>query len=247
MKKKIFVTTFNHSLFEKYAHKLIDSYINTEQDCELFCYVEDDINLYPKDKKITYLNLFSEQPLCFKFIERNKLKSKQNSQISYLLDSVRFSYKVFAQSDARKYSEKFYYIDADIEFLKKIPKEWFEECLPDNILLSVYDRLGYYTEAGFVGFNTLPLNKNKQKLSDIFFTQYTNYYNFDLIYSLPAFTDCHALDATRSRFMFLKNYTDEHSNYNEKILGNWSEKQNLNVMDHDNFINKYIVHKKGNK
>tara|TARA_B100000676_G_C17678013_1_gene629853 strand:+ start:297 stop:638 length:342 start_codon:yes stop_codon:yes gene_type:complete len=94
MKKKIFVTTFNHSLFEKYAHKLIDSYINTEQDFELYCYVEDDINLYPKDKKITYLNLFVEQPSCFKFIERNKFKSNKNSQISYLLDSVKFSYKV---------------------------------------------------------------------------------------------------------------------------------------------------------
>ena len=69
----------------------------------------------------------------------------------------------------------------------------------------------------FVAFNNLLQNKKKQKLLDIFFTQYTNYYNFDLIYSLPAFTDCHALDATRSRFMFLKNYTDEHSNF-EQIL-----------------------------
>ena len=82
---------------------------------------------------------------------------------------------------------------------------------------------------------------------DIFFNQYTSYYTYDLIYSLPAFTDCHALDATRSRFMLLKNYTQEHSNYEEKILGNWSKKQDLDVMDHDNFINKYIKHKKGNK
>ena len=87
----------------------------------------------------------------------------------------------------------------------------------------------------------------KQKLLDIFFNQYTSYYTYDLIYSLPAFTDCHALDASRSRFMFLKNYTQEYSNYKEKILGNWSKKQDLDVMDHDNFINKYIKHKKGNK
>ena len=247
MIKKIFVTTFNYSLFEKYANKLIDSFIKTEQNLQLYCYVEDDIALYPKNNNIVYLNLYTEQPSCYKFVERNKQKSKINSKVSYLLDPVRFSYKVFAQSDARKYSQQFFYIDADTEFLKKIPNDWFNECLPEDTLLSIYDRIGYYTEAGFIGFNNLLLNRKKQKLLDIFFNQYTNYYIYDLIYSLPAFTDCHALDATRSRFMFLKNYTEEHSNYKEKILGNWSKKQDLDVMHHDDFINKYIKHKKGNK
>ena len=247
MINKIFVTTFNYSLFEKYAYKLIDSFIKTDQQLPLYCYVEDDVELYPKNKNIFYLNLYKEQPSCFQFVERNKQRSQINSKVSYLLDSVRFSYKVFAQSDARKYSQQFFYIDSDTEFLKKIPNDWFNECLPQDTLISIYDRIGYYTEAGFVAFNNLPLNNKKQKLLDIFFNQYTSYYIYDLIYSLPAFTDCHALDATRSRFMFLKNYTDDHSNYKEKILGNWSKKPNLNVMDHDEFINKYIKHRKGNK
>ena len=247
MQKIIFVTTFNYTLFEKYAHKLIESFIKTNQDIQLFCYVEDDINLYPKENNIIYLDLFKEQPLCFEFVERNKVKSKKYASISYLMDSVRFSYKVFAQNDARKHAEKFFFLDADTEFLKKIPIEWFDECLPDKTLLSFYDRLGYYTEAGFVGFNSLPLNNKKNKLLDIFFTQYTSYYIYDLIYSLPAFTDCHALDATRSRFILLKNYTEEHANYNEKILGSWAKNQELDVMLYDDFINKYIRHKKGNK
>lgn len=247
MTNKIFVTTFNYQLYEKYAYKLIDSYLRTNQDLKLYCYVEDDINLYPKHKNIVYLDLFKEQPLCFQFVKRNKIKSQKNSKVSYLLDAVRFSYKVFAQSDARKYSQQIFFLDADTEFLKTIPNVWFEKCLPNNSLISVYDRLGYYSEAGFVGFNNLLLNKKKQRLLDVFFHQYTSYYIYDLIYSLPAFTDCHALDATRSRFMLLKNYTEEHSNYNEKILGNWSKDQDLNVMDNDDFINKYIKHKKGNK
>ena len=247
MIKKIFVTTFNYPLFEKYANKLVDSFLKTDQNLQLYCYVEDDVELYPKNKNIVYLNLYTQQPSCFKFVERNKEKSKINSNVSYLLDPVRFSYKVFAQSDARKHSKQFFYVDADTEFLKKIPSDWYSECLPDDTMLSIYDRIGYYTEAGFIGFNSLPLNKKKQKLLDIFFTQYTNYYIYDLIYCLPAFTDCHALDATRSRFMFMKNYTEEHANYKEKILGNWLKKQELDVMDQDEFINKYIRHKKGNK
>ncbi len=247
MIKKIFVTTFNYILFKKYAEKLINSYINTNQELPLYCYVEDDISLYPKHEKINYLNLYEHQPQTLKFFDRNKLKSENNSKISYLLDAVRFSYKVFAQSDARKYAEQFFFIDADTEFLEKIPENWFKKCIPENVLISIYDRLGYYSETGFVGFNTLPLNKKNQKLLDVFFHQYTGYYIYDLIYSLPAFTDCHALDATRSRFMLLKNFTDDHANYEEKRLGNWINNQELDVISSDNFINKYIVHKKGNK
>jgi hypothetical protein len=245
--KKIFVTTFNNKLFKKYAGVLIDSYIKTKQDIDLYCYVEDDVALYPKHKNIFYLNLFNEQPECLKFIERNKKKSQKESEISYLLDAVRFSYKVFAQSDARKYTDQFFFLDADSEFLQKIPQSWFVKCLPSDVVISIYDRLGYYTEAGFVGFNTLPLNKKNQRLLDIFFQQYTSYYIYDLIYSLPAFTDCHALDATRSRFMLLKHYTDNHANYEEKRLGNWIENHELDVMSHDQFINEFITHKKGNK
>ena len=245
--KKIFVTTFNSSLFKKYAKVLIDSYVKTNQEIDLYCYVEDDVTLYPKHKNIFYLNLYNEQSESLKFVERNKQKSQTESEISYLLDAVRFSYKVFAQSDARKYADQFFFIDADTEFLKKIPQSWFEECLPRDAVISIFDRLGYYTEAGFVGFNTLPLNKNNKRLLDIFFHQYTSYYVYDLIYSLPAFTDCHALDATRSRFMLLKHYTDNHANYEEKILGNWSENHELDVMFNDEFINEFIIHKKGNK
>lgn len=245
--KKIFVTTFNYKLYEKYAKNLIESYVRTNQDLHLYCYVEDDINLYPKYKNIFYLNLYTQQPLCYEFVERNKKKSKEGSEISYLLDPVRFSYKVFAQNDARKYADQFFFIDADTEFLNKIPQNWFKECLPDNVLISIYDRIGYYTEAGFVGFNSLPLNKKKKKLLDVFFNQYISYYKYDLIYSLPAFTDCHALDATRYRFMLLKHYTNDHGNYEEKILGNWIKNQHLDVMAQDNFIKNYIKHKKGNK
>ena len=93
--KKIFVTTFNNRLFKKYAEELINSYVKTDQEIDLYCYVEDDVALYPKHKNIFYLNLYNEQPESFKFVERNKKKSQQGSEISYLLDAVRFSYKVF--------------------------------------------------------------------------------------------------------------------------------------------------------
>ena len=229
------VTSFNEKLYNYYAHRFLKTY-NLPFNLHIYHegWTPED---FPLRDNIHYHNLMDGKigNHLRKFIARmgdkniNSVEPGSPDKIihgtNYRKDAVRFSYKVFAQSDARKYSQQFFFIDADTEFLKKIPIEWFNECLPEDTLLSIYDRIGYYTEAGFVGFNNLLLNKKKQKLLDIFFNQYTNYYIYDLIYSLPAFTDCHALDATRSRFMFLKNYTEEHSNYKEKILGNWSKKQ----------------------
>ena len=246
--KKIFVTTFNKNLFDKYAYKLIETYLKTKQEIPLYCYVEDSISLYPEYENIFYIDLFASQPECKKFVERNKEKNKDIAKNLYLLDAVRFSYKVFAQSDSRKYGDHIFYIDSDTFFLKSIPEVWFEECLPNNIFVSFYERLGYYTESGFLAFNGNIKLKNKIKLIDVFFDLYTSYYIRDLIYSLPAFTDCHAFDATRYRFTFLKPYILEYQLYAEKKLGNrklWFSSGNLDVMGNDDFINDYIVHEKG--
>ena len=74
--KKIFITTFNKKLFDKYAHKLIQTYMETEQTLPLYCYVEDDVNLYPKYKNVVFLNLFENQPENKKFIDRNLTDNK---------------------------------------------------------------------------------------------------------------------------------------------------------------------------
>ena len=110
--EKIFVTTFNKVIFEKFGRKLLESFVNTKQSIPFFCYVEENLSEYPHFENITYLNIFKEQPECQKFVNRNLKKNKNNSNISYLLDSVRFNYKVFAQNDARKYADKIYFIDA---------------------------------------------------------------------------------------------------------------------------------------
>ena len=246
--KKIFVTTFNKKLFDKYAYKLIDSYIQTKQSLTLYCYVEDDIKLYPKFKNVIFLNLFESQPENKKFIDRNLNKFNHIAKLNYILNAPRFSYKVFAQSDARKYADHIFYIDSDTYFINYIPEEWFNKCLPNNVFISLYDRLGYYTETGFLAFNNNLNNDLGNKLADVFFDLYVSYYTKDLIYCLPAFTDCHALDATRYRFLFLTNTIANYKNYLENQLTNkklWFKHNDLDVMKNDEFINQYIIHKKG--
>ena len=217
MKSKIFVTTFNKKLYDEYAKNLVDTYVKTKQEVPLYVFVEDDINYYKKIDGITYLNLFEEEPELKKFIERNKSKEAT----SFTFDAVRFSYKVFAQNAARKYGNKMYYVDSDCVFVKQIPNNWYDECLPDDTLITFYDRPSKYTETGFLAFN------NTHLLIDEFFEKYTEYYRKNTIYDLKAWTDCHTLDATR-RICKFKN------NYKEKALG---DGRPAHIMARDTFIN----------
>ena len=223
----IFITTYNKRLYDEYAKNLVDTFVKTKQALPLYIFVEDDINYFKKIDGITYLNLFEEEPELKKFVERNKSEKSK----SFTLDAVRFSYKVFAQNAARKYGKKIYYVDSDCVFEEQIPKNWYDECLPDDVFLSFYDRPNQYTETGFVAFN-----ENKL-ISKEFFNHYINYYKEDKVFKLNGYTDCHTLDATRK-------YFEKNTHYKEKKLGDGGHGH---IMARDNFIHSYIDHRKGKR
>ena len=225
----IFFTTYNKKLFDEYAHRLIETYQSTQLTLPMYVFVEDNIDDFPKIPNVTYVNLFLKEPECHGFVERHKKLVPAH----YLKDAVKFCYKVFAQSAAREFGDKLYYVDSDCVFVKQIPDTWFKECLPDDTFLTFYDRPGNetpnYTETGFLAFD------NTKKVSNDFFNAYKDWYISDRIYKLKFFTDCHALDATREMF---HHYPD----YKEKKLG---DGKIGHIMARDKFINEYIDHRKG--
>ena len=230
--KKIFVTTYNKKLYDQYANQLITSYLATQQTLPMYVFVEDDPKKYPQKNNVRYINLYDEEPELQRFVERNKHRTVN----SFFEDAIRFSYKVFAQSAARKYGEKVYYVDSDCVFTKQIPDKWFDDCLPDNIFLSFYGRPKQYTEAGFVAFN------NGRKVSLQFFKDYKDFYVKDTVYKIQRlgknfWTDCHTLDGTRQLYQ-------DNPEYSEYKLG---DGQIGHIIARDQFINPYIDHRKGSR
>jgi hypothetical protein len=225
---KIFITTFNKTLYNKYAYKLLNSYTDTAQNLPLFIFTEDFENP-PEIKNVHWVDL--NNPELNSFISRNK---HNRHAPTYMQDAVRFCYKVFCQYAAKDLADKVFFLDADCIFLNKIPDNWFDHILPDNVFTCFYDRPGFYTECGFVGFNcTLDLKND-------FFNKYMNLYLTDKIYELPFHTDCHAFDYTRE--LLSKN-----PKYLENKLGQFNLHKTLHVMKLDPTINNYIDHKKGNR
>ena len=230
MIKKAIITTFNKRLFDEYAHQMINTYSYTQQDVPLYVFVEDDPNQYPDYDNVTFKSLFKAEPECEKFVKRNEGKPVTD----FLNDAVRFNYKVFAQAAAHKLAEKVYYVDSDSVFMKKIPEEWFNQCLPDNVFISFYHRPNQFTETGFVAFNnTIPI-------AERFFEKYKEWYVNDSVYTIHrlskgCWTDCHTLDETRLKLKDEDTYTEKH-------LGDGG---NGHIMARDKFINPYIDHRKG--
>lgn len=104
----------------------------------------------------------------------------------FLWDAKRFCHKVFAQLDTAKDGEPFWWVDADVACLGKIPAELLEQ----QEMLTFLGR-NSYTETGLVGFNP-----QHPEFAD-FLKKYRALYVDGTLFDLPYWTDCHAFDAAR--------------------------------------------------
>lgn len=106
----------------------------------------------------------------------------------FLWDAKRFCHKVFAQLDAAKDGEPFWWIDADVLMLATPPLELLKQT-------EVVTFLGRdsYTETGLVGFN--PKHSDWPRFAARYLGAYEN--GGGWLYVQPGWTDCHAFDFAR--------------------------------------------------
>lgn len=117
---------------------------------------------------------------------RDFLSAPLPNRPGFLWDAKRFCHKVFAQLDAAKDGEPFWWIDADVLMMARPPDELLEQ----HDLVTFLGR-DSYTETGLIGFN--PKHPDWPE----FEKRYRAMYEDGEIFSLPYWTDCHAFDAAR--------------------------------------------------
>ena len=135
MKIKV-VSTWNNKLFKEYAHRFQSTY---NWPFELEIYNEDE-------------GMYDEIPTLKKFVERNKVDIPLNFQ----KDAVRFSYKVYAYTQAiltTRDCDGLIFIDADSVFYKKIDEAWVKKHLHREDCMITYLERPTYSECGFLYFN----------------------------------------------------------------------------------------------
>lgn len=106
---------------------------------------------------------------------------------------ARMARKAFMQVHAgRKYGGKVFWIDADSVTTKHVPEAFLDQCLPDDAFCCFLGRDGwYYTESGFLGFNT-----NHEKWP-AFFRNYLQVFITGTIFTQQGWHDCFGFDAIR--------------------------------------------------
>ena len=177
MKIKV-VTTFNNSLYEKYASKFIESY---NWPFDLVIYNED-------------VDFFDKVPECKEFIDRNKHRPHKD----FLRDACRFSYKVYAYTHAvinDTESDFIMGIDADSVFHKPINRIWIKENVwHSDRMLTYLGRGSQYSECGFLGFNMQhPETKNYARAMK-------EMYDKDKLFNLIEWHDSYIWDHVRKEF-----------------------------------------------
>ena len=176
MKIKV-ITTWNDRLYREYAHIFKETY---NWNFPLVVYNEDK-------------GMFDKIPELLKFVERNKDRDTSD----FLQDAVRFSYKVFAWTDAilNEKADGLICIDADSRFYTPISSDWVTAKIHRNDCMMTYMGRGdQYTETGFLYFN--------MKHPDVrdYAREVQKLYITDELYKLPRTLDCEAWDHVRRKF-----------------------------------------------
>ena len=180
--KILAVTTYNNKLYKEYAHRFENTY---NWDFPYTVYNEDD-------------GMLEAIPECKAFVERNKHRFEGKDFVKdYWQDGVRFSYKVYAYTEAILQASNAYNgiicIDADSVFYKPIDSEWIGKHIHRNDCMMTYLGRPNYSECGFLYFNmSHPETKNYAR-------EMRKMYDEDLIYNEAEQHDSYIWDVVRKR------------------------------------------------
>lgn len=138
-----FVTTCHKEGWEKYGHKCLAGWPMLPKDAELWWYTEG--YSIPETERVRQIDNSS-------LVDLNGFKSKYSyyKAPDYKMDVVRFANKVFAVHDALIDHDGIgVWMDADIVPFARMPEGYIESQLPSGCYISMFKRVGMYSECGF--------------------------------------------------------------------------------------------------
>lgn len=197
----IAITTFSATGYQQYGKRMLESVIENWPS-NIIVYTESTIDL--KHEKIEERDFFSIPGVqaYYQYLKNVPVAhGKVNGSYNYNFDAWKFTRKVFAQYDVLQgYNGKAFWIDADCVITKPIVEDLegtgqyyeLDAFMPSDCGISFLGREGFYTETGFIGFNT-----EAEGFKD-FLDKYIGCLRRGVLFKLPRWHDCEAFDWARS-------------------------------------------------
>ena len=261
MKIKV-ITSYKPGTWNDYAKRAVDSVLeHWPADTDVAVYHEAQAQDVFDHPRVQWLDVHEVQPALLDFKNKHKDDPVANGEIeeipngvrrpgpmptkgSFQWNAVRFANKVFCVTHAVKSSPGYDYIiwlDADTYSFRPMPKDFLEQLLPGDTMLTYLGRQnpdlkdgGKDPECGFVGYNL-----NHPEIQN-YNNEWENMYVTDDVFKLTlGWTDCSTLWHLSKLYQKEKNVKVNDIGYMKRVKG------------HHVFINSelglYMDHFKGNR
>lgn len=219
------VTSFSRKGFDAYGKHFLESMHHFPG--RIICYLESPI---PFEHENLEKRSFFEIPGVLNFLTniRNLPKADGivNGRYDYNFDLNKFCRKMFCQFDAFKEGGKIFWLDADIKFTSPMSEDFLNGLFEGNPLV-YFGRPGFYTETGFVGFDT------DHEEFPAFAERYQDTLRKGQVFKLPRWHDCQCFDFAKG-------------DLGRSLSPKWRKGDNLHVME-KSVLKKYLTHYKGPK
>lgn len=205
------VTTFNQSGYDRYASRMIDTFLVTwPQDIELYVYAED-CNVVQRHGRLHTIDFHAEVPALVAFKTRYRDDDRANGRlatgpvdrkgkqpgIGFRWDAIRFSHKVYAVCDhaRRGISDVMLWMDADMVCHSLITREFIESQIPDGVGVAFLGRAKKFTECGLYSLDLR--QPGTRQFIEWFQHAYDDAENG--IFKMQEWNDCWVFDRTREQ------------------------------------------------
>lgn len=206
--KKAVVTTFHKEGYDKYAKRMIQTFLaNWPSDITLYVYPEDHTIEESADNLIVR-DLHTSIPELVKFKDTWKndpkargavamgpkdLKGKQKG-IGFRWDAIRFSHKIYSVCHAARNTDAdvLFWMDADMVCHSPIPHHFIEKVAGDTVGLGFLGRPNKFTECGLYS-----MNLNDSATRD-FLLEFQKAYDSGRLFTFSEWNDCWVFDVIRN-------------------------------------------------
>lgn len=189
-------TSWSYQGYVQYGKRFLASYL---KHCPwpLVVYYE---GYEPDEPGPTYVNLLKDEECC-DFLLRHRSDSKANGVVSrrdgklvidYRFQAVKWARKVFAlTSPSRPPCDLWVWFDADVEFTRKPPKDFFRKNCPEGVVATYLGRKDWHhSECGFVAYN---MNCG----AEAFLEEFRDMYRTDAVFEQKEWHDSFVFDVLR--------------------------------------------------
>ena len=198
------VTTFNAQGYERYARKMIQTFLaNWPQDVQLVVYAEG-VTVQESAPNLTVLDLESASPELVSFKTRWRGIPKANGDVSsdpirnkrkdagkgFKWDAIRFAHKVYSIAAAAKSTNNWLiWMDADMVCHSPVSNKFLNSMFTGDICF--LGRKGKYTECGLYGINL------SNYTGRLFINKFQEFYDQDTIFTFAEWHDSYVFDEVR--------------------------------------------------